>query len=142
MRDGVVSRRINVAARSRMMAAVRKANTKPELAVRRLLHRSGFRYVLHQRALPGTPDIVLPSRRTVVFVNGCFWHQHPGCELATRPKVRQDYWVPKLRRNVIRDRSARAKLQAQGWRVIVVWECALGDPAALSARLTRILRRT
>lgn len=108
--------------RSRMMAAVRQRNTTPEMIVRSALHRLGFRYRLHNKKLPGTPDIVFPRRRLVVFVNGCFWHRH-GCRLTTNPKTRHDFWAEKFRRNQERDAAVRAELEAAGWTVYQVWEC-------------------
>lgn len=117
------------------MRAITKKNTKPEIRVRRRLHALGFRFRLHRRDLPGTPDIVLPRHRVVIQVHGCFWHQHPGCRHATTPRTRQDYWLPKLERNVARDRAAAAALEALGWRVLVLWECELGNDTALDAKI-------
>jgi len=117
------------------MRAIRKKHTKPEIRVRRRLHALGFRFRLHRRDLPGTPDIVLPRHRAVIQVHGCFWHQHPGCRHATQPRTRQGYWLPKLERNVARDRAAAAALEALGWRLLVLWECELGDDAQLDAKL-------
>ncbi|MGG7566666.1 very short patch repair endonuclease [Rhodovulum sp. DZ06] len=111
--------------RRRAMKAVKGANTSPELRLRRALHARGFRFRLHRRDLPGTPDIVLPGRGAAVFVHGCFWHRHPGCPRATTPATRQDYWLPKFARNEARDAEACAALAAGGWRVATVWECAL-----------------
>lgn len=112
-------------ARSAQMALIKASDTKPELRVRRALHAAGLRYRLHEKQLPGKPDIVFPSRRTVVFVHGCFWHQHPSedCKLARMPKSRLDFWAPKLAGNRSRDERVEATLREQGWRVIVVWEC-------------------
>lgn len=119
--------------RSDIMARVRSKDTAPELAVRRALHATGLRFRLHRADLPGRPDIVLPRRKTAVFVHGCFWHSHPGCKRACVPATRQEYWVPKLRRNVERDRTATDALRAVGWRVIVIWECEARSPAGLAA---------
>ena len=127
------------AARSRIMRAIKQKNTKPELAVRRLLHAMGFRFRLHRRDLPGRPDIVLPRRKTVIFVHGCFWHQHAGCRLANVPRTRTEYWLPKLARNQERDASAQALLEELGWRVLVVWECELADRDVLRSRLSCFL---
>lgn len=110
--------------RSAVMQRIRSADTKPEILVRRLLFASGFRFHLQVKNLPGKPDIVLPKWKTVVFVNGCFWHQHPGCRRATIPASRKDYWLPKLKRNVERDAEEQDALIESGWRVLVVWECA------------------
>ncbi|RAI44766.1 very short patch repair endonuclease [Rhodoplanes roseus] len=128
--------------RSRMLRAVRKKNTRPEIAVRRLLHAMGFRFRLHRRDLPGCPDIVLPRYRTVVLVHGCFWHQHSGCRLANVPRTRPEYWVPKLARNVARDTLTSSALAALGWRVIVMWECETSSPRTLRAKLDGLLRST
>lgn len=117
------------------MARVRGKDTGPEVAVRRLLHGMGYRFRLHRRDLPGTPDIVLPGRRAVVQVHGCFWHQHEGCPRARPPATRRDFWLPKLARNKDRDREAEARLRDLGWRTLVVWECELRDRETLRSRL-------
>lgn len=117
------------------MRAIAKKNTKPEIRVRQRLHALGYRFRLHRRDLPGTPDIVLPRHRAVIQVHGCFWHQHLGCRHATAPRTRQGYWLPKLERNVARDRASTAALEALGWRVLVLWECELRDDSALDARI-------
>ena len=127
--------------RSRNMAAIKCSNTKPEILVRKLLHALGFRFRLHRRDLPGRPDIVLPRYNSVVFVNGCFWHQHKGCKLAHKPASRQEYWVAKLERNVKRDQSSFSKLTQLGWQVIVVWECDLRNPDAVGRRLQTLLEQ-
>jgi DNA mismatch endonuclease (patch repair protein) len=119
------------------MRAVRRSDTGPELVVRKLLHAAGFRFRKQRRDLPGTPDIVLPKHRTVIFVHGCFWHRHPECRLATTPKTRVDFWTDKFERNVERDRANVDALRAAGWRVLVVWECETRDPAKLGERLRR-----
>lgn len=111
--------------RSRMMSGIRGKNTKPEIALRRLLHRSGLRYRLHTANLPGRPDIVFPSRRIVVFVHGCFWHRHDGCYWCTTPSSNSEFWNAKLAGNAERDNQTAEALRATGWRVAVVWECAL-----------------
>ena len=112
-------------ARSAQMSLVRGKDTKPELRVRRALHAAGLRYRLQAKGLPGKPDLVFRSRRTVIFVHGCFWHQHPSpdCRLARMPKSRLDFWEPKLKGNRQRDERVKATLESQGWRVIEVWEC-------------------
>jgi DNA mismatch endonuclease (patch repair protein) len=125
--------------RSRAMAQVRSKNTKPEKRVRSLLHRLGYRFRLHRRHLPGTPDIVLPKHRAAIFVHGCFWHVHPGCARATTPATRIDFWTDKLARNVARDTRNQRELAAAGWRVLVVWECETRDEPALEARLLTFL---
>lgn len=111
--------------RSRIMRSIRSSSTKPEISLRHRLHALGLRYVLGGRKLPGRPDLVFPSRRTAVFVHGCFWHRHEGCSRATTPKSNLEYWIPKFERNVERDREAEAALASAGWRFAVVWECEL-----------------
>jgi DNA mismatch endonuclease, patch repair protein len=118
------------------MAAVRSSNTTPERAVRSMLHGLGLRFRLHQRALPGTPDIVLKRHATVIFVHGCFWHGH-DCPRGKRPDTRTDFWIPKLQRNRERDLDNARRLRAQGWRVLIVWECELRKPDKLSRRLAK-----
>lgn len=118
---------VDSATRSRMMAGIQGKNTKPELQVRKYLHRRGLRYRLHVRTLPGKPDIVLPKYHAVVFVHGCFWHQHHGCKFATMPSSRENFWSNKLAQNVVRDQYQINALKELGWRVFVVWECELHD---------------
>ena len=130
------------AKRSEVMARIRSGDTKPELMVRSLLHRSGVRFSLRRKDLPGKPDIVLPKYGTVVFVHGCFWHRHPGCKVATIPKSRVAFWEDKFARNVARDRRNQRALRAQGWRVLVVWECrVMRDPFAVLLRILRAIGR-
>ena len=119
----------------------RGKHTTPELRVRRLLFRMGYRFRLHRRDLPGTPDIVLSGRRKIVEVRGCFWHRHPdpACRNAVLPKVRAEWWAAKLARNVARDAQNLTALQAAGWSVLVLWECEVRDEAALAARLRSFL---
>lgn len=116
---------VDALTRSRMMSGIRGRDTKPELLLRRALHALGFRYRLHGRDLPGRPDIVLPRHRAVVFVHGCFWHRHAGCRYASTPATRPDFWADKFRTNVERDLRNQEALLASGWRVALVWECAL-----------------
>jgi DNA mismatch endonuclease, patch repair protein len=123
--------RLTPAERSAQMRRITKRDTKPELTVRRAIHAMGFRFRLHRSDLPGTPDIVLPRHRKVILVNGCFWHQHKGCRLARQPKSRLEYWLPKLARNVERDKAMRAALEAAGWNPLVIWECETQDPQLL-----------
>jgi len=125
--------------RSERMGRVRSRDTKPEVIVRRLLHSLGYRYRLHDRRLPGAPDIVFSRRRKLVFVNGCFWHRHEGCSLARLPKSRLDFWAPKLESNRARDIENSSKLAEAGWGVLVVWECEIGDAEHLSTRLVTFL---
>jgi DNA mismatch endonuclease (patch repair protein) len=108
------------------------------MALRKALHALGFRFRLHGRRLPGKPDIVLPKHRTVIFVHGCFWHRHPGCKVATTPKTNTDFWIEKFDRNQSRDTRNSDALAAAGWRVIVVWECELGNPAKVDARTAEL----
>ena len=108
--------------RSRVMAAVRSKNTAPEIAVRQALHAAGYRFRLHRRDLPGSPDLVLPRHRVAVFVHGCFWHGH-GCSRAKRPATNTNYWDAKRKRNIARDELSQRQLQAAGWRVATIWTC-------------------
>lgn len=117
---------VDPATRSRMMRGIRGRDTAPEMRVRRGLHAAGLRFRLHRGDLPGRPDIVLPSRRVAIFVHGCFWHRHAGCRLTTTPTTRPEFWAAKFEGNVRRDAQAQERLIALGWRVAVVWECALG----------------
>jgi DNA mismatch endonuclease (patch repair protein) len=126
-------------AKSRAMAQIRTKDTAPELAVRKLLWHQGFRYRLHVRSLPGTPDIVLASARVAVFVNGCFWHRHPSCRRASIPKTRPQFWLKKFDANVRRDRRANSALKKFGWSVVVIWECEVRDSAVLMARLSPLI---
>lgn len=120
--------------RSRLMSRIKGKDTKPEMLVRSAAHRLGLRFRLHDKRLPGRPDLVFPKHRTVIFVHGCFWHRH-GCKLASNPKSRQDYWLPKFERNTRRDAEHRAALEAAGWRVVVIWECEAKSETGLRARL-------
>lgn len=125
--------------RSARMALVKGKNTKPELLVRRLVHRLGYRYRLHRRDLPGTPDLVFAGRGKVIFVHGCFWHRHEGCALARLPKSRRGFWVPKLTANAERDARNSRALRRLGWRVLTVWECQARDTPRLENRIRRFL---
>ena len=109
--------------RSEMMSGIRSKDTKPERTVRSWLHRNGYRFRINRKDLPGTPDIVLPKYRTVIFVHGCFWHRHDDCKYATVPETNTSYWLPKLERNVVRDKEAALSLEKLGWKVQVIWEC-------------------
>lgn len=122
---------VSRAVRSRMMAAIKGSNTKPELAVRSALHRAGLRFRLHRRDLPGSPDLVFPRYRTVVFVHGCFWHRHPRCNNAHLPVTNGAWWREKLRRNQLRDRRQQRELSHDGWRVLVIWECEIASPRTM-----------
>jgi DNA mismatch endonuclease (patch repair protein) len=109
--------------RSWNMSRIHAEDTKPEVAVRSFIHRKGYRFRLHDKNLPGKPDIVLKKYKTVIFVHGCFWHQHKGCKRASVPKSNMDYWIPKLEGNKVKDRKNRCLLKRLGWTVIVIWEC-------------------
>jgi DNA mismatch endonuclease (patch repair protein) len=115
----------SVKTRSYNMSQIRSRNTKPELLVRKFLFSLGCRYRLHDKKLPGKPDIVLPRYRTVIFVHGCFWHGHPDCRYATTPKTRTEWWLNKIGRNTLNDIKSAALLKDMGWNVIIVWECEL-----------------
>ena len=117
--------RLSKEERSELMSHIRSVNTKPEVALRRALWRRGFRYRVNVKNLPGSPDIVLPKHRTVVFVHGCFWHGHNGCKEYTVPKTNTEFWVNKVARNQERDQEVWRKLEAKGWSVVIVWECEL-----------------
>ena len=125
--------------RSAIMARIKSKGMKPEMRVRRLLHGLGYRYRLHRGDLPGRPDLVFPARRKVVFVNGCFWHLHEGCDRVRVPSSNRDYWVAKLNRNRERDRRNAALLEQDGWGVMTVWECELRDIDDAESRLTEFL---
>lgn len=135
---------LSPADRSRCMANIRSQGMKPERAVRSMAHRLGYRFRLHRRDLPGTPDLVFPRHRAVVFVNGCFWHWHPdpACPIAGLPKSNLRYWEPKLARTRSRDKANTAKLICQGWRVLTIWECDLRDPETALVRLDAFLSKT
>lgn len=117
--------RLSKEERSELMSHIRSVNTKPEVALRRALWQRGFRYRVNVKNLPGSPDIVLPKHRTVVFVHGCFWHGHNGCKEFTVPKTNTEFWVKKVARNQERDQEVWRNLEAKGWSVVIVWECEL-----------------
>ena len=121
------------------MARVKGKDTRPEMKVRRLAHAMGYRFRLHRKDLPGSPDLVFPGRKKVIFVHGCFWHGHDCARGSRQPKQNADYWRGKIARNVERDAEARSALQAEGWTVLVLWECELKEVDALAARLTAFL---
>lgn len=122
--------------RSQMMSGIRSKNTKPEMVVRRWLHKNGYRFRLHRKDLPGKPDIVLPKYKTVIFVHGCFWHRHEGCKNSTIPKSRATWWLEKLERNTSRDEAVMHTLRESGWRVLVVWECQVRNGTFVGALLS------
>jgi len=125
--------------RSELMSKIRGKNTGPELIVRRLVHSLGYRYRLHAKNLPGKPDLTLARHGAVIFVHGCFWHLHSACPSGHLPSTNQAYWTPKLQRNAERDRTNVRKLRRLGWRVLVLWECQLGNAARLEKRIRRFL---
>lgn len=128
--------------RSRTMRAVRSRNTQPELLVRRIVHSAGYRYRLHRPDLAGTPDLVFPSRRAVIFVNGCFWHGHDCKRGARPPATNKGYWHGKISRNQARDSANLNALQAENWRVLTIWECETKDVEQLADRLRRFIGET
>lgn len=118
--------------RSKRMSLIRGTGSAPEMKLRRLVHRMGFRYRLHVKELPGKPDLVFPSRCAVIFMHGCFWHRHKGCKLARLPKSKLEFWKPKLEANRKRDLRNQRQLKALGWRVLIVWECEMADIEGVS----------
>jgi DNA mismatch endonuclease (patch repair protein) len=123
---------VSSAIRSRMMSGIRSRHTKPEILLRRALHALGLRFRLHVRGLPGSPDIVLPRWRAAIFVQGCFWHRHADCRLTATPSTRPEFWQKKFCDNVTRDARNQADLVNRGWRVAIIWECAVRDEGAVS----------
>jgi DNA mismatch endonuclease (patch repair protein) len=132
---------LDPAQRSERMSRVRGANTKPELLVRRLVHGMGYRYRLHGKSLPGRPDLVFAGRRAVIFIHGCFWHQHPNpdCKLSRLPKSRREFWEPKLRANRNRDIEVEQRLNESGWSVLSLWECELRDRQSVAEKVKGFL---
>lgn len=122
------------------MSRIRGKNSKPEMLVRRIAHALGYRFRLHRRDLPGSPDLVFPKLCKVVFVHGCFWHRHSGCGRATTPKTRVDYWQSKFSANVKRDAAAEKELVQRGWEVLVLWECETFDRSNVERRLSKFLK--
>lgn len=125
--------------RSALMSGIQTKHTGPELKVRSAAHGSGYRFSLHRKDLPGKPDIVFPRFKSVVFVHGCFWHQHEGCSKCALPATRRDFWAAKLTRNVARDAENRRELRRAGWRVLVIWECQTNERDAVAKKLKRFL---
>ncbi|MGI8539108.1 MAG: very short patch repair endonuclease [Rubrobacteraceae bacterium] len=125
--------------RSKVMSRVKNKDTKPEMRVRRMIHAMGYRYRIHRRKLPGSPDLVFPERRKVIFVHGCFWHHHEDCKHGRIPKSRPEYWVPKLEKNMSRDIENQAKLREMGWDIMVIWECETEEAAGLPNRIMSFL---
>ncbi|MBC8792756.1 MAG: very short patch repair endonuclease [Tagaea sp. CACIAM 22H2] len=131
--------RISVERRSALMSRVPSKNTTPEKTVRSIVHRLGFRFRLHRRDLPGTPDLVFPSLRAVIFVHGCFWHRHAKCRKASTPKSNTQFWSEKFLKNVRRDSANKRHLRERGWHVLVAWECQLKKPARLKRKIEKFL---
>src|ERR1051326_2573148 len=129
------------ARRSWNMSRIRATNTKPEIAVRRILHRLGYRFRVHALNLRGKPDIVLPRHRVVLFVHGCFWHRHHCCKFSTTPKTNRAYWQRKFAANRYRDRRHSEQLTILGWKTIVVWECQINSPELWTTTLSELLRQ-
>ena len=127
--------------RSANMRAIRSKDMRPELAVRRLAHRMGYRFRLHRKDLPGKPDLVFISRRKVIFVHGCFWHSHKGCKTAHVPKSNLEYWKPKLERNQARDAKNIEALSSTGWKSLIIWECETREVSGLAQRLKIFLQK-
>jgi DNA mismatch endonuclease, patch repair protein len=127
--------------RSWNMSRIRSKDTEPEKVVRSLLHRMGYRFRLHVRSLPGSPDVVMPKFKTVLFVHGCFWHRHSGCRYAYTPKSRTDFWNQKFEQNIRSDEKAGLSLQSLGWRVVVIWECETRDLPALEMKILSLFPR-
>lgn len=125
--------------RSEIMGRIRSKNTAPEMAVRRAAHSLGYRFRIHRRDLPGRPDLVLPGRSAAIFVHGCFWHRHQGCQDCSEPKTRREYWEPKFAGNVARDAAAQAQLKEAGWRVLVIWDCETRNRGMLESKLIAFL---
>jgi DNA mismatch endonuclease (patch repair protein) len=126
--------------RSWNMSRIRSGNTKPEMIVRSVLHRMGYRFMLHRKDLPGKPDIVLPKYNTVIFVHGCYWHRHEGCKYAYNPKSRIDFWQKKFKSNVERDKKNRMALEELGWNVKVIWECEIKNQETLKKKVISIFK--
>ncbi|HRJ51905.1 MAG TPA: very short patch repair endonuclease [Candidatus Thiothrix moscowensis] len=116
---------VDPATRSRMMSGIRGKDTKPEMLIRKALHKRGFRYRLHAKDLPGKPDLVFPKYKAVVFIHGCFWHGHEGCKYFKVPQTRTEFWLNKIEGNRLRDKQVRTQLEESGWRVGIIWECSV-----------------
>lgn len=125
--------------RTEIMSSVKQRHTKPEIAVRKILHRLGFRFRLHRKDLPGSPDIVLPKFHTAIFVHGCFWHQHKNCSKSRRPSSNQEYWNTKLDDNISRDKRKEKELSKLGWDVATVWQCEIRNLETLTKKLKKLL---
>ena len=126
--------------RSRNMSAIKSKNTKPEIKVRKVLHSMGYRFRLHSKDLPGSPDIVLPKYKTVIFVHGCFWHRHENCKYASIPKTRQEFWNKKFKENIKRDSEIQDKIKNLDWLSVVIWECETKNIENLRKKIIDVLR--
>ena len=126
--------------RSYNMSQIKGKNTKPEMLVRRFLHANGFRYKLHDKSLPGKPDIVLPKYKTVIFVHGCFWHGHKNCKYFVTPKTKTEWWLNKINGNIANDTKVIKALKNDGWKIITIWECNL-KPAKVETTLSNLLKK-
>jgi len=122
------------------MSRIKSKNTKPEMLVRRFLHANGFRYKLHDKTLPGKPDIVLPKYKTVIFIHGCFWHGHKGCKYFVVPKTRTEWWLNKIKGNIVNDEKAIAVLKKDDWKIITLWECDLKS-SQLDLTLNKLIKK-
>lgn len=133
--------KITKRARSQIMQRIRSKNMRPEMLVRRLVHKMGYRYRLHKKDLPGSPDMVLTKKKKIIFIHGCFWHQHAlkSCKITHKPKSNTGYWHPKLKRNVERDKRNRKLLRHMGWKVLVIWECELKREKIAHKKIQRFL---
>jgi DNA mismatch endonuclease (patch repair protein) len=125
--------------RKEIMSSVKQRHTKPELIVRKLLHRLGYRFRLHNKKLPGTPDIVLPKYKTVIFVHGCFWHQHENCRKARRPTSNVEFWNEKLDKNIERDNRKESELKEAGWKILTIWDCEMKDEDLITEKIKDFL---
>ena len=130
---------VNSETRSRIMSRIHGKDTVPEMAIRRLIHGMGYRYRLHDRSLPGSPDLVFRSRKKVIFVNGCFWHRHHGCRLATVPKTNVEYWTEKFRLNSERDRKTHEEFELLGWKILLIWQCEIRDTEKVKRKIIKFL---
>ncbi len=126
--------------RSNIMSKIKGKNTKPEMTVRSTLHRMGYRYMIHDKILPGSPDIVLSRHKKIIFVHGCFWHGHAGCKRAAMPESNFEFWNKKISRNIERDNSTERELRSFGWQVLIIWQCQTKDPDALRMILRQYMR--
>lgn len=125
--------------RSKRMSLIRNKDTKPEILVRRMIHKMGYRYRLHSNKLPGKPDLIFPARKKVIFVHGCFWHQHNPCNQYRQPKTKKEFWLTKLNANKRRDTKNRKLLKSLGWEYLIVWECALKNTNQVAKKIIKFL---